>query len=364
MKLLNILFLTLFTCLISGPLSALEIDEKLTLRIVKTSDSRKTILINRGQEDGIVKGDHAKFYLSVGVVARGVAIKISPTRSVWSLYRLVNADYIKDEQVMKLKITAPVKITKDDSRTLVGDDVPPTTTRDPRDLGIPLAQGAEDLNQMESGASAGAMTSSTDDMSFLAANLLSKNREVFGAFSYEARSGKTQSENNNVEYTGQDAYMHLDLGLEYHFKEEAQWYSRLSLIGAIRVVQSSSFAFEGAEIKENASFFGGGVNWYPFTRPSKVFKFVPFGQFMYYMGSVKSTVDVKSGTAFNKDLSGAISMLGFGGGVKYYLHNGWGAMAKVEFNSRVDQFSEDIDGQSWTKTSSGPRINMALSYRF
>lgn len=362
MKLLNIFLLT---ALFTAPVLGLEIDEKLTLRIVKTSDSRKTILINRGQEDGIVKGDHAKFYLSVGVVARGVAIKISPTRSVWSLYRLVNADYIKDEQVMKLKITAPVKITKDDSRALVGDDVPSSTTRDPRDLGIPLAEGAEDLNQLE-GANTTALSAGAgpDDMSFLAANLLAKNREVFGAFAYEARGGKTQSENNNVEYTGQDAYMHLDLGLEYHFKEETLWYSRLSLIGAIRVVQSSSFAFEGTEVKENASFFGGGVNWYPFTRPSKVFKFIPFGQFMYYMGSVKSTMDVKSGTPFNRDLSGAISMFGFGGGVKYYLHNGWGAMAKVEFNSRVDQFSEDTDGQSWTKSSAGPRINLALSYRF
>ncbi len=149
MKLLNILMAVLFSGLFSASLCALEIDEKLTLRIIKTSDSRKTVLINRGQEDGIVKGDHAKFYLSVGVVARGVAIKISPTRSVWSLYRLVNADYIKDEQVMKLKITAPVNITKDDSRALVGDDVPRSTTRDPRDLGIPLAEGAEDLNEIE-----------------------------------------------------------------------------------------------------------------------------------------------------------------------------------------------------------------------
>jgi hypothetical protein len=158
--------------------------------------------------------------------------------------------------------------------------------------------------------------------------------------------------------------MHLDVGLEYHFKEQTQWYSRLSLIGAVRVAQSSSFAFEGTEVKENASFFGGGVNWYPFTRSSKVFKLIPFGQFMYYMGSVKSTVDVKTGTPFTRDLSGAISMFGFGGGVKYYLHNGWGATAKVEMTSRVDMFSEDTDGQSWTKSSAGPRINLALSYRF
>ena len=122
---------------------ALEIDERLTLRIVKTSSTKKTLLINRGIEDGLVKGDHAKFFLSAGVVARGVIIKLSPTRSVWSIYRIVNKSFLKDEQVMKLKITPPVKITKDESRTLVGDDSS-ISTKDPRDLGIPLAEGAED----------------------------------------------------------------------------------------------------------------------------------------------------------------------------------------------------------------------------
>ena len=42
----------------------LEIDEKLTLRILDVSDTKRTILINRGLEDGLVVGDHAKLYLS------------------------------------------------------------------------------------------------------------------------------------------------------------------------------------------------------------------------------------------------------------------------------------------------------------
>jgi len=46
-------------------------------------------------------------------VARGVCVKVSPTRSVWSIYRLVNADFIVNDSVMTLKMTPPVKITKD-----------------------------------------------------------------------------------------------------------------------------------------------------------------------------------------------------------------------------------------------------------
>ena len=61
----------IIACLFISSSYALEIDEKLTLRIVKTSDTKKTVLINRGQEDGLAKGDHAKFYLSVGCRTRG-----------------------------------------------------------------------------------------------------------------------------------------------------------------------------------------------------------------------------------------------------------------------------------------------------
>src|SRR5690606_11968702 len=116
---------------------ALEVDEKLTVRILKTSDTRKTILINRGTEDGLVEGDHARFMVTAGIVARGMILRVSPTRSVWSIYRLVNADYIVNDSVMTLRITPPVKVTKDDSQTLVREDVPVRTTPDSPPVGIP-----------------------------------------------------------------------------------------------------------------------------------------------------------------------------------------------------------------------------------
>ena len=54
--------------IIFGPnIFALEIDEKLTTRVVDISESRKTILINRGIEDGLAIGDHAKFFVSTGL---------------------------------------------------------------------------------------------------------------------------------------------------------------------------------------------------------------------------------------------------------------------------------------------------------
>ncbi|MEX0799523.1 MAG: hypothetical protein WD025_08760 [Bacteriovoracaceae bacterium] len=342
----------------------LEIDEKLTLRVVKTSDSKKTILINRGKEDGVEKGDHAKFYLSVGVVARGVAIKISPTRSVWSLYRLVNADYIRDEQVMKLKATAPVKITKDESRALVEDDTPSAVTQDPRDLGIALAPGAEDLDFQDPDAVSAAQSS---EAVFTSSNLVDKNKEVFGGFHYQSRSSQTAADNTNFDSSGTDTAMLLDVGFEYHFEDENQWYSSVAFLGAFRMARSSVLAFEGTEVQESASLFGGGFNWYPLTKPSRTYRFIPFGQFIYYMGSVASSFTLSQashGSTKSDNLSGSVSMFTFGGGVKYYLHNGWGASVKVELESRADSFAEDQVGVMWQKVSSGPRVMTALSYRF
>lgn len=345
-------------------LHALEIDEKLTLRVLKTSDTRKTILINRGKEDGLVKGDHAKFYLSVGVVARGVAIKISPGRSVWSLYRLVNADYIRDEQVMKLKITAPVKITKDESRSLVDDDMA-DETRDPRDLGIPLAPGAEDL-PAEGAPGADPFAGKAQAAgAFFQEDIKGRTREVYGALSYESRSSSATAENNNLDFSGSDSFMLLEAGFEYYFDDESKWYSRLSLLGSFRMTSASVLGYEGSEVQESSSFFGGGVNWYPVTRPYKTYTFIPFGQFVYHMGSVSSKVSVQSGTGFETDLSGAASLVTFGGGVKYFIQNGWGMAAKLEYQSRVDDFSEEEgSGLAWQKVSSGPRFLVSVRYRF
>ena len=103
---------------------ALEIDEKLTIRFLKVSNSKKTILVNRGSEDGLVVGDHAKFFVTSGVVARGVVEKVSPSRSVWSLYRVVDPAEITDDKVLNLKIASAVKITEDPTKSMKDEPIP------------------------------------------------------------------------------------------------------------------------------------------------------------------------------------------------------------------------------------------------
>ena len=121
----------IFSMFVTSTLYALDINEKLTLRVLRLSSTKKTVLINRGIEDGLAVGDHAKFYLTTGMIARGVVSKVSPSRSVWSLYRLVEPDQLIENKIVNLKIATPVKITVDESKMIavepivrVGKDIP------------------------------------------------------------------------------------------------------------------------------------------------------------------------------------------------------------------------------------------------
>jgi hypothetical protein len=342
---------------------SLEIDEKLTLRVVKVSESRKTMLINRGVEDGLIKGDHAKFFLTVGVVARAVVVKVSPTRSVWSIYRLVHADFIKNDQVMKLKITAPVKITKDDSKMLVSDD---TISRmdDPRNLGIPLAEGADDLVVNNTG-NPGMRSMQMNEMAPLG-SLKNKNKELSVSFHYSGQTTQTSSSDGSAEFKAAETNMVLSTAIEIFMKSEKPWYSRFSFLGLFSMSRLSAMSHKGDSVEESTSEFGGGVNWYPLTRPSKIYKIVPYGTFQFLMGSSQTTFSPGSQSGNGDPESLNAGTVGFivGGGLKYYTPKGYGIKFNFDFYTRGDSFAGDAQSIKWVKTKSGPRLNLGFLYRF
>jgi hypothetical protein len=357
--------LFLFLICISSNSYSLEIDEKLTLRIVKVSESRKTMLINRGVEDGIVKGDHAKFFLTVGVVARAVAVKVSPTRSVWSVYRLVNADYIKNDQVMKLKITTAVKITKDNSKMLVSDDTV-SSIDDPRNLGIPLAEGADDIGNLDlNGIKTTPMQSNGGFQ--IVETLENKNKELSLSFHYSGQTAKTSNSDSDVEYKATETNMVLTAGLEIFMKNQKTWYSRFSFLGVFSMSRFSALAHSGDSVQENTTEFGGGINWYPLTRPSKVYRIIPYGSFTFLMGSSETTLSPGSKTTGLTEPetlnAGTVGYI-IGGGLRYYTPKGFGIKFNIEYYTRGDAFAADDAQTKWVKTKSGPRMNLGFLVRF
>lgn len=107
-----------FLSFISMNLYSMDIDSKFIARILGVSDSKKTVLLNKGSEIGLKEGDHAKFSLPTGMIARGVLVKLAPSRSVWSLYRISSKERIVAQVSMTLKIASAVKLTVDESKNL------------------------------------------------------------------------------------------------------------------------------------------------------------------------------------------------------------------------------------------------------
>jgi len=352
-------FFLFLVLLISVSSFALEVDEKLTVRIVKLSDSKKTLMINRGTEDGLVEGDHAKFIISSGIVGRGLIVKISPTRSVWAIYRLVNADLIVNDAVLTIKITSPVKLTNDESKSLVQDDTPSATGNG--ELGIPLAEGAQDLVSSEATASdIKAMSEGTIDIS-----LVDKTKEVIGNLNISGLSANTKLETGSDSYSGSFSSHHIGLLGEIYPQREREWYSKFSIIGGINLMRLNAISYNGSSSTNDVTELYLGTNWHPFKKSGKVLEFIPYFNLGFGMGTVKSgytpgarSVDEAVSTV------GSSSSFNLGFGYKYYLPSGFGARIFLDYYSRTDTFKEDSFTDKFVRLATGPRLMVGLTYRF
>jgi hypothetical protein len=346
---------------------ALEVDEKLTARIVKTSESKKTVMVNRGTEDGLVEGDHAKFIVTAGIIARGVVVRVSPTRSVWSVYRLVNADFVTNDSVISLKITPPVKITKDESKALVQEDTPTTVSGDPTQLGIPLADGANDM------AAAGNTDASLNsaDLKALEANdvpasIVEKNKEIYAFLNISGLTSNSKTDVGDQSYNNSQSFHHIGVGGELYPQREREWYSRFSLVGGVALMRENSQAYNGAGVTNDYTEFSFGTNWHPTKMPSVAGDFIPYLHASFHIGTAKSTYKRGSevGTTEELDSTGGTSGFSIGGGYKFYTFKGFGARVLLDYYMRSEKYKEDTLINTHNKKTAGPRFMVALSYRF
>ena len=347
---------------------ALEVDEKLTVRIIRTSETRKTLMVNRGTEDGLVEGDHAKFITTAGIVARAVCIRVSPTRSVWSVYRLVNADFIVNDSVMSIKITPPVKITKDESKMLIEEDTPTAvSTGGVAPIGIPLADGAQDLAV----ATAGDVATSDADMRTLIDDepsiIPEKNIEAFGILNISGLTANTKTDGGDDSFNNSQSYHHIGLGGELYAQREREWYSRFSLVGSMNIIRTNSQSFNGSGIENDLTEFSIGTNWHPTKLPSATMQFIPYIHLSFNVGTVKSTYKPGvEGSGSTEELSANGGTQGFAGGFgyKFYTSRGFGARILLDYYMRSEKYKEDDTVPEFNKTVGGPRFMIGLGYRF
>ncbi len=87
---------------LSNSVMALDFSEVLpNIRILQALP-QNVVMINRGVEDGIYKGDHARLVNMDGYAARAVCLSSRSEASYWRLYRIVNPASISKDFVYKI----------------------------------------------------------------------------------------------------------------------------------------------------------------------------------------------------------------------------------------------------------------------
>lgn len=366
------IYYLIVTMSLYSPLSvlALSVDEKLPIRILRVSDTKKTVLVNRGLEDGLVLGDHAKFFLSVGVVARAVMVKASPSRSVWSIYRVVNARYIEPDRPMNIKIAQPVKLSEDNTRMLSPEDPYNDLTR------VKISQGANDL------PSALTTSDSLEIASLREERELPRDRdiiieedgptyseqdwEIWSMLHLNALSQSTRSE-IDVRTRGKVTGIDFSLGVEKYWHTRGVWYSRVSIYPFLHYGHNE--VESGAAISRVDVLEGGfGVNYHWNEHPTLARKWIWYTGANVAIGDVNQTYNFASSPLLSQNLDGSSVSLSGGVGFKYYLLSGWGFRALLDYYWRRERYSiagltdEQLGRQ--TVILRGPRFIVGLAYRW
>ncbi|WP_417334980.1 hypothetical protein [Halobacteriovorax marinus] len=350
-------FLAIFTLFILSINSiALEIDEKLTIRILGLSDTKKTLLTNRGIEDGLVVGDHAKFFLTTGVIARAVVIKASPGRSIWSVYRIIDSDKITKDKVVNIKIASPVKLTEDPTRAIKSDDMSgtiPVMARGKSSEPIPEVseEDRSDLDSMMDEQAPVIVGSSSG----------SKTLEVFGVLSLNSLSGSYEQGDNS----GDSSVGNIDfsVGFEKYFSTKGSFLENISIFALISKRTSKS----GLEVSTSSDWteYGIGANWHFYNSPFVNNKLIGYATLAGGVGSATTETEVSSTSTASADpLSGSSNFMLLGVGGKYYLRNGFGARVTLDYFRSGSTFEFDDSDENLTLSLSGIRFRVGMSYRF
>ncbi|MCY4524931.1 MAG: hypothetical protein OXB84_09335 [Halobacteriovoraceae bacterium] len=330
----------------------LEIDEKLTLRILDISDTKKTILINRGLEDGLVVGNHAKFYLTTGVIARAVAVKASPARSIWTIYRVVDSKQMAKDKVMNLKISSAVKLTKDPTKSINPDETVSVITK-----AIPLAKGADDIAKILAAKTKELQNVKGQTTEEISRGKSTRDWEAWGQMHFSGLSYSAEVVDGSSE--GVHSVFGASIGLEKYFEGNFSFIKHISIFGLVHYHSLGTGSLNGDSIGVRGIEYGGRVNYHFKSDPMSYGVLIPFITTGFGVGSVEEvTTTVTSSGEEENTVAGTSAFYFVGLGIKYYLRNGFGMRVFLDYYSRTETYEEE------GKDSQGPRMMVGLSYRW
>ena len=355
-------------CFIQMNSFALEIDEKLTTRFLKVSRSKKTVLLNRGLEDGLVVGDHAKFFLTAGVIARGVVVKASPTRSIWSVYRIIDDSGMYPDKVINIKITRALETTEDPSRSLY-DDSNSTMTAGTEVMAIRGATPARvqtmDSLSNEDQRELGAM-GNLDREAFDNSGIdTSRTIEAFGLVQFSSLTTSVD-EGGGGDYTGGDSTIDFSIGLEKYFNSPNSFLGKMSFFGVIHSGNYQTTSIQGSQITSSVFEYGVGAYYHFGASPLSYNRFIPFAGGSIGIGNVSDDIQVLTANSTTPSTTeeGTSSFISAAAGLKYFTRSGFGARIMLDYYQRSETYEIENSDENFVKTVAGPRVLLGLAYRF
>ncbi len=355
----------LILCLSFSILSfALPIDSQLTIKILETTKSGKTIFLNRGSADGLNVGDHAKLFVTEAIVARAVLIKNNTQTSIWSVYRMVNPDLVINDAVLKLKITPEVKLSKNPYSMLARESI----------TGLNVLSGSGDdysvysdlLDDRDYSKTVGEEIVSKDAIRSprLERNFKKRFLEIWSHIGFHYFTSEVSSGDN---FSGTEFFSRISGGLEIYI---GRWFS---LAPQFTYMQDSVLTFDGSVTDSILYEYGGALNIYPFTSPHDAYKLIPYLHGGAAIGSIVDSLapgtlgGATSTSSTTTDASGTSFAYFAGLGLKYHFKSKLGVRMLLDVYRRLDTFSDlpaSVGMAEWERARIGPRISFGFSYRF
>lgn len=351
---------------------ALDIDEKLTFRILQTSDTKKTILMNRGLEDGLVVGDHAKFFITTGVFARAVVIRVTPSRSVWSIYRIVKPGQIQRDKVANLKISSPVKVTNDRSKSLaptypqggsrqMGEPVDISRSRPARTSNVMASSSMDEQSELDSIKSTSFSSNHEAEHPATPSKILAKNMAFNISGGYNMVSGTY--DNDGASSDADLSAIALAGEYEFLFPKSSEFIQKFSVKAVLGRVSGSTGI---ADSTYSSIDIGGAVNFH-IRNPLATNRFIPYLEIGGGLSFTSlSDIPQSVGSSSTDNLSGSGTYFNFGGGVKYTMDSGFGFFGKADYlvNSSTYTIETTTETIENTFDISGFRVVGGAYYRF
>ncbi len=325
---------------------ASEIGEKFEVSILDASESKRTILLNRGLSSGLTIEEHANFYDDLGPIAKGVAIKVSPMRSVWALYTVENATKISPNTQIKIKISAPVKLTVDQSKMIrpaiaLSDQQKFSTSRDAGVFFDKLSPEIKDEFEKKQ----------KEETKNRNVPFVERAHEFWGILDFSFFNTSLKREGSRTEASS-SLSLNYKIGYEYYLDK---FIKQLSLDIFFKEEYGTYLTGNSQKTRLNFLEFGVGPNWHFYNDPMLYGEVIAFTYFHFGGGLIDSK-------AISTDSNGTTSTIAIGVGGKYYLSSGIGLRLILEYSYSNRYFIVDSIAQN--EAISGVKSYIGFSYRF